>query len=206
MNDIDTKLSGIDKALAAARARKAAKESIGDGDSKPARAESKRSVVPKATAKIAKDVDRLERQAQRRIERDARRAAKAAAKADAKKPHMKKIEKAAGALPKLTAPAELLFNEATANFSAEQITAIALHLQHFNRVKATERALNQKLEVGQQVRIVGGPTKFVGMTGTIDHAQRIRCFVAIPGIKKPVYLFTSDVELVAEMQATGTEG
>jgi transcription antitermination factor NusG len=102
--------------------------------------------------------------------------------------------------------AQKFFDEITPNLSAEQVTSLVLHLQHFNRVKATERALNQKLDLGQHVRIIGGPTKYVGMTGTVDRAQRIRCFINIPGVRKPVYLFTSDVELIAEMQATGTEG
>ena len=102
---------------------------------------------------------------------------------------------------------QLTFNEVTTNFSAEQITALALHLQHFNRVKATERALNQKIEAGMSVRIIGGDPKYIGMTGTVSKAQRIRCYVEVPGIKKPVYLFTSDVEPSREAPAaTGTDG
>jgi hypothetical protein len=84
---------------------------------------------------------------------------------------------------------------------------LALHIQHFNRVKATERALDQRVVQGTPVRIIGGDPKFMGMTGTVTKAQRIRCYVTVPGAKREVYLFTSDVEVLEAVQsATGTEG
>lgn len=210
-NDMTTKLSAIDKALAAAQARKAAKDGMDTTvpkakGSRPKADKIKLDDAAKAAAKSAKDEARKQRQAQLKADRAARKAAKAAERANGKAPHMKKIEKAAAALPAMSDATQLSFNEITTNLSAAQINALALHLQHFNRVKATERALNQQLEVGQQVRIIGGPTKHVGKIATVDRAQRIRCFVNIPGVSKPVYLFTSDVEAVLTMQATGTEG
>jgi transcription antitermination factor NusG len=209
-NDLNTKFSAIDKALAAAQARKAANESIESAfKARPSKAKGEKIKVldvDKHVARVAKEEARKQRQEQLKQQREVRRAAKAAERGEAKTPHMKKIEKAAAALPEMSSSMTLTFNEVTTNFSAEQINALALHLQHFNRVKATERALAQKLDIGQRVRIVGGPTKYVGMMGTVDRAQRIRCFVEIPGFKKPVYLFTSDVEIVEEAMATGTEG
>lgn len=209
-NDMNTKLSAIDKALAAAKARKAAKDGTPiDAGDKPAKTKVqkiKADGVDKTAEKLAKEAARKARQAQRATEREARRAAKAAERAQAKTPHMKKIEKAAAALPDMSDAMKLVFAEATTNFGAAQINALSLHLQHFNRVKATERALNQKLEAGMSVRIIGGPTKHVGKMATVSKAQRIRCFVEIPGVSKPVYLFTSDVEYVEAEQATGTEG
>ena len=209
-DNLNTKLSAIDRALAAAQARKAAKES--NGDSAPASKPSSPKVkiakddVAKATAKSLQNEARQARQAQIKADREARKAAKAAEKANGKPAHMKKIDRAASKLPALNDQMQVTFNEVTTNFSAEQITALALHLQHFNRVKATERALGQKVEAGLQVRIIGGDPKFIGMTGTVAKAQRIRCFVEVPGIKKPVYLFTSDVEVMASEAATGTDG
>jgi hypothetical protein len=211
-NDTNTKLSAIDKALAAAQARKAAKEGVDPSvpkakPSKPKGDKIKVDAAAKAAAKEAKDAARQARQELLKQQREVRKAAKAQEKASGKPAHMKKIEKAASKLPELNKQMEILFNEATSNFSAAQISALALHLQHFNRVKATERALNQKLEIGMTVRIVGGDPKFIGLTGTVDRAQRIRCYVAVPGFKKPVYLFTSDVEATEQaMAATGTEG
>jgi hypothetical protein len=202
---LDTKFSAIDKALAAAKARKAAKEMLPPDSATmpdldiPAR---KKATDEEKAAKIA---ERAQKQAQLKADREARKAAKAQ---QPKGPaHMKKIDRAASKLPDLNDQIQLLFNEVTTNFSAGQITALALHLQHFNRVKATERALNQKVEAGVEVRIVGGDPKFIGMTGTVSKAQRIRCYVTIPGVKRDVYCFTSDVEVVeAVLASTGTEG
>jgi len=189
-NASDNKLSAIDKALAAAKARKAMKEGAQiTSDESPA--------YKTPTAKPVKKVDdvaRAEAKKLRDAEREARRAAKAVAP---KGPvHMKKIAKAASKLPTINTATQRLFDEITTNLSAEQVTSLALHLQHFNRTKATERALGQSVETGSNVRIVGGDPRFIGKLGTVDRAQRIRCYVNVPGFKRPVYLFTSDVELV----------
>jgi transcription antitermination factor NusG len=209
--NVNTKLSAIDKALAAAKARKEAKDGATEipkaKGSKPKAERIKLDDATKAAAKAAKDEARSARRELMKQQREERRAAKALERANAKMPHMKKIERAAASLPSMSDSMTLTFNEVTTNFSAEQITALALHLQHFNRVKATERALKQELAVGQKVRIISGVQKYVGMTGTVEKAQRIRCFVSVPGSRKPVYLFTSDVELIEETaKATGTDG
>lgn len=215
-----TKLSAIERALAAAKARKAAK---GVDASEPT-PQAPKAKPQKAAAKAAKDAAAAElteiakanktaeraaakaaKLAQLAADREARKTAREAAKAEkaaarqaaasAKVPaHMKKVARAAEKLPALRETSQQLFGEITANLSADQIAALALHLQHHNRVAATQRAAGMKLENGDAVRIVGGDPKFLGMTGTVDRAQRIRCYVAVPGIKKPVYLFTSDVE------------
>jgi len=201
---IETNLSAIDKALAAAKARRAAKDSSTITENVT---QSKASSAERLAKKAERDAERAARKLVISQQRAAKKEARMAARNVGATPHMKKIEKAAAALPIMGEQLTLSFNEITTNFSASDITALALHLQHFNRVKATERALNQSLEAGQQVRIVGGPTKYVGMTGTVERAQRIRCFINIPGARKPVYLFTSDVELLEVQQsATGTEG
>lgn len=199
--DLNTKLSAIDKALAAAKARKAVKESMTqDGPAASVKVDD----VTKAAARAAKVAEREAKKQAAAVARETRRAAKAA---QTKGPaHMKKLDRAASKLPSLGDAAQSLFNEITTNYSRDQITAISLHLQHFNRVKATERALGQKIVTGQEVRIIGGDPKFVGMTGTVSKAQRIRCYVSVPGFKRDVYCFTSDVEVVASAQATGTHG
>lgn len=199
--DLNTKLSAIDKALAAAKARKAAKESMTqDGPAASVVVDD----ATKAAAKAAKIADREAKKQAAAAAREARRAAKAA---QPKGPaHMKKLDRAASRLPQLSESSQNLFNEITTNYSRDQITAISLHLQHFNRVKATERALGQKIVTGQEVRIIGGDPKFVGMTGTVNKAQRIRCYVTVPGFKRDVYCFTSDVEVVVAEAKTGTHG
>jgi len=215
-----TKLSAIDKALAAAKARAAAKVAV-DGEEQPkAKAPKekpakepkvKKETQPdfaKAQKKEANDALRAAAKAKRDAEREARRAAKAADTGNKKGAHMKKVEKAAAKLPNLQEAAEALFNEITANLSRVQIASLALHLQHFNRVKATEMAAGRSYKQGQAVRITGGDPKFLGLQGTIESARPLRCFVNVPGVRKPVYLFTSDIEPVAEepLAATGTEG
>jgi hypothetical protein len=213
-NDVNAtkQLSAIDLAIAAAKARKAAKgEPTGDeAEAKKPKVKTHPDVV-KEQRKQANDALRAAAKAKREAEREERRSKREAqAQEKAGRPaHMKKVNSAASKLPGLNEDANRVFDEVTTNFSAEQISAIALHLQHFNRAKATERALTQKVEVGSRVRIMGGDPKFIGQEGTVSNVRRIRCFVDVPGAKKPVYLFTSDVSVVEEeiaQSATGTEG
>ncbi len=206
----DTDVSAIDKALAAAKQRKAKREGSTSTDAttetpKAAKApKAEKAATPKrprltdeekAARQATKDAERAEKKAAR----DAARAAKKAEREASKQPaHMRKVMKAAEKLGTLGENAQLIFNDATANLTAAELATLALHIQHFNRVKATERALNQVIENGQQVRIVGGDPRFIGKTGTVSKAQRIRCYVTVEGVKKDVYLFTSDVEVVSE--------
>lgn len=196
----DQNVSEIDKALAAAKARKDAKGS-GGATPKPAKAENaeatpKEPKRPKLSEeeKAARLAQRETERAARKATRDAARAAKLAERNANRKPaHMKKVEKAAEKLAALGQAAELLFNEATTNLTAAELATLATHIQHFNRVQATQRALNQKIEAGMQVTIIGGDPRWIGKTGTVSKAQRIRCYVTLEGQAKPVYLFTSDV-------------
>ena len=193
-------VSKIDAAIADAKARKAARKS---SDSETGEKKTKLSAEEKAARDQAKEQERSAKKA----EREAARAAKRAEREQGRKPaHMSKVEKAAARLPSLAQAAQEAFNSATVNLSADQVSALAAHLSHFNRVRATERALGQKVEAGDSVRIVGGEARFVGKTGTVSKAQRIRCYVEIEGFKKPVYLFTSDVEKVVAAARTGTAG
>ncbi|NCA17249.1 MAG: hypothetical protein EBS90_09445 [Betaproteobacteria bacterium] len=194
--DSNDTLSAIDAAIAKAKARASERKSKGT------------------------QVSPEERQASRvaaKAERERIRANKADNKPTA---HMTKVQKAGARLPSLGKVAQSTFDEVVRTLNSEQLTALALHIQHFNRVQATTRALTSgDLKVGQLVRITGGDPKYIGMTGAVETLRRIRCFVTVPGAKKPVYLFTSDVEavtdsgdevIVLDMQespaATGTEG
>jgi hypothetical protein len=199
-DSLDTKLSAIDKALAAAAARRAARSGEQTGSLRLSeeptgkKAKAAPAEKPSSDDKAARSVSRA---AKRKAEREERKASKVAEAASKKPAHMKKVERAASKLPALNDSAQLLFNEAVGNFSADQLTAIALHLQHFNRVKATERAVGQRVETGARVRIVGGDPKFIGREGVVELARRIRVFVNVPGFSKPAYCFTSDVEVLA---------
>jgi len=206
--NLDTKLSAIDKALAAARARKAAKEAAGIvPESAPSTPKVKKETQPdfaKSQKKEALNQAREAAKVQREADRQRRREAKAESSVDKKATHMKKVENAASKLPVLNETAQVLFTDITSNLPAAQVAAIALHLQHFNRVNATARAVNQRVQPGDRVRIVGGDPRYIGKSGTVDRAQRIRCYVNVPGSQRPVYLFTSDVELV-QVEAEAAE-
>lgn len=216
-------MSAIDKAIQAAKARKAAKQGVPVSEvedvaavAKPAREprvvtakepKAKKDDSERAAAKLQRDTERASKQAARKVERAAKKAEKLAAKSN-KTPHMSKVERAAAKLPQLSDAAQMSFNDITVNLDAASVAALAEHLMHFNRVQATTRALTQKLAEGDQVRILSG-CRYVGSLGTVTKAQRIRCYIDI-GREKPIYLFTSDVELVEvaseaseDMSATG---
>ena len=203
----DAKVTELDKALAKVKARKDAKQgttATAQGE-KPAKAAkvAKEPSAPKRPRlteeqKAERETAKVAARAEKKAARDAARQAKRAERDAGKQPaHMRKVQKAAEKLGELNAEMQLLFNEATANFTAQQVATLAAHFTHFNRVHATQRALGQAIEAGQRVRIIGGDSRYIGQTGTVSKAQRIRCYVEVEGAKKPVYLFTSDVELVS---------
>lgn len=208
------KMSEIDKAIAKAKERQAARKAAGGVEVPTKKATStttKKGTATKADAsdKEAARAKREQERAEAKAKRDAEREAKKAAKEAARKPaHMSKVQKAAEKLPQLNETAEVLFTDITSNLSASQIAAIALHLQHFNRVKATERAMNVKIEEGLEVEITGGDPRFIGKVGTVVKAGRLRCHVEVEGLDKNVYCFTSDVSPTeaALEDATGTDG
>jgi flagellar biosynthesis GTPase FlhF len=204
----DAKVTELDKALASVKARKAAKQgtTATSTSEKPAKAPkaAKEPSAPKRPRltdeqKAEREAEKTRVRNEKKAARDAARATKKAERDAAKQPaHMRKVMKAAEKLGTLDEQSQLLFNEATANLSAAELAKLANHIQHFNRVQATQRALSQSIEEGMSVRIVGGDPRFIGQTGTVAKAQRIRCYVTVEGAKKPVYLFTSDVEPVTQ--------
>lgn len=209
-------MNAIDKAIAAAKARKAMKEGKAPpaSDSSPTfvtatEVRPGRKMAATASETAAKLKERETERNARKAERDAARALKQAERAAVlagRTPHMGKVEKAAAKLPSLGETAQHFMNDITANCSAADVAALAAHLQHFNRVSATSRALSQKLEVGMTVRIVSGDARYLGRVGVLDRVQRIRCFVTLEGVNKDVYLFTSDVEpCEVEVEETDSE-
>lgn len=201
----DDKVAAIDRAVNAARARAAAKATggtAGDGA-----AEGTKEGVTASTEKLTPE-QKAEARKARQAERDAAKQERAAAKAArAAQPrgqaHMAKVARAADKLTALDAAATILFNEATGNLTAAQVLALAGHLVHFTRTQSTERALRTAIAVDARVRIVSG-SQHVGKEGTVTKSARIRCYVKVDGVAKPVYLFTSDVEPVAPAQAQGS--
>lgn len=172
----------IDKALAAAKARKAAKSDgapATEGAPKPPRPRLSDEDRKAALAKI--EQERADRKAAKEKER-----AEAAAKraAETQPAHMKKVERAGERLGALSPQAQLIFNEASTNLTAADLATLAEHILHFNRVQATKRALGDasELKVDQLVRIEAGDyPAVVGQIGTVVKVSRIRCYVNVPG-------------------------
>ena len=207
-NTVEVNMTKIDAALNAAKARKG-KRAAGAENTDAATPEAPKAKrarltdAERASRLASKEADRASRKAARQAARDERRAQKAASKPAA---HLAKVAKAFARLPSLNDTAQETFDSITTNFSREQVNAIAQHLIHFNRVQATRRALEQRVEAGARVRVTGGDSRYVGQEGTVSKAQRIRCYVELANAKKPVYLFTSDVEVIEAAEATGTNG
>lgn len=148
--------------------------------------------------KAARDQARAEEREQKRQEREALKAKRQAEREANKEPaHLSKVRKALDKLPELSQAAQNIFSDIIgSDTSLSEIEALASHLEGHVRLQRTKQALETELEVGQTVRIVGGDVRFVGQLGTVSKAQRIRCYVDVPGVDKSVYLFTSDVEPV----------
>ena len=221
MQNIDTnsdskasKLSAIDRALELAKQRAAAKAAA-NGESTLSVKQSKAEKAPKepkvkvinleekaskdaarAEAKAKLEAERAERKAAAQAKREEAKAQRAASKTTRGPAHMKKVEKAAERLPKLSQASQQMFSSITGTMSLVDMTILALHMQHHVRVQQTAAAHGRKFTNGQRVRFVGGDARYIGMTGEIDQARNIRCFVAVPGVKKPVYVFSSDIEPV----------
>lgn len=197
-NKTDDKMGQIDQAIAAARQRKADRGgtpivSKGRGSTAEKAPRIKLTAEEKAAHTIAKDAKRTAVKAMKDRIRTEKRAERDASKP---KPHLAKVLKAAARLPTLGTKARGLFNEITVNLPAVEAASLAMHLVHFNRANATQRAIGQKLEVGQPVRVIGGDPRFIGMMGNVSRAQRIRAYVTLPGVKKDIYVFISEVEPV----------
>lgn len=193
----DDALSEIDRKVNAAKARKANRTGEAPASSPIAGVKAPKSPrKPRVTAeeKAERSAAKVAEQAARKLERTAQRAIKQAVR-NAAKPvaHLSKVAKAFNRLPALSQEAQLTVNDVAANFSQEQVAAIAAHLAHFNRAQSTRRALGQKLAAGMQVTIVSGDPRFIGQTGVVVKAQRIRAYVQVDGVNKALYVFTSDV-------------
>lgn len=215
------KLSAIDRALAAAKARKAAKEAAGIEPEVTAAPKAKKVPAPKAPkvkaeklvdptvleARAAKAAARAEAKAAKlaqfeadRAARKAAREAKAAARAATKTvvvpAHLKKVERAKAKLPQLNEEMQKEFNGIISNFGLPQLEALAMHLQLHTRTEKTLRATKGgPLPLGATVTIIGGDPRFIGKTGTVVTSQKLRATVAVEGAKKPVYIYTSEAKV-----------
>lgn len=227
MNTND-KMSPIDAAIAAAKQRKAqrtADEGSTASGQAVEKAIKKTDVTPeekalqeqqKAAAKAKKAAERAAKKLEKESERNSKRAARDEKRAAKKlvreaerasrKPHTSKLDKARTKLTELSDAAFSAYQSTVSQLSSAELIALAQHLEFEARSRQTVAALGASLKAGQVVRITGGKdTRTIGKLGTLTKVQRIRCYVAVPGIKRPVYLFTSDVTAASLEEAETLE-
>jgi len=184
----------IDEAIAKAKARLKTKKNTSDTKENE----------PKVTRKRLSDEDRSAREAlrnkeraEKRAEREAKREARRLARASLNKvAHVAKVQKAIDRLPRMSPALAERFNDIVSTFSPAETIVLAKHLEVRARWTRTVKANATALSEGQEVRITNGDPRFIGQIGTVTDVHRIRCYVRVPGVKRPVYLFTSDVEAV----------
>lgn len=214
-------LSAIDRALAAAKARKAAKEAAGlepevtvapkakkDPAAKASKIKVEKAVDPAlAAARAAKIAARVEARgsklaqfeadrAARKAVRDVKVAARAAAKTVVIPAHLKKVERAKAKLPQLNEKMQVLVDNIVSSFSLHQLDAMAMHMQLHARAEKTRLASKGgALPIGASVTIFGGDPRYIGKVGTVVTSQKLRATVAVEGAKKPVYIYTSEAKV-----------
>lgn len=212
--DATTKL---DRDLTAAKARVRAKRekssASGEGPPNGSAKEEPEPSSSKRTGKRLSQEARAERdqqameerqkaKTQKAQEREARRQEKQSQK---QTPHLSKVKKAAGQLPDLSDKAGTFYEKLVKDLTAAELSALGQHLQHHYRHHITEAASKRTLQVGQRVRMLGGPSKVVGKVGTVVDLHRIRCYVKVDGYPNTVYVFTSETENVDEKDAAAAK-
>lgn len=208
-------LTAIDRALAAAKARKAAKDSSNDSSAGKqdftsiAKLDTESTQTPPRTPR-ADTAAREAKQAQLKQEREERRQAREAKKAERasqretdlstrkNNAHMKKVETAKLRLPIMDAPSETAYNELINKLTDQQLCTLAEHLRFKARLTSTKSAPTTALAVGTRVRITNGEGRYIGLVGTVTKSQRLRSFVSVPKYRRDAYVFTSDLEVVTE--------
>lgn len=211
-------LSAIDRALAAAKARKAAKDAVGIEQEAIVTHKVKKVTVPnvkvakvidpsiaaaRASAAAARNDAKEKKAAQfsadrlaRKDAREVKSIARAAMRAVVIPAHLKKVERAMAKLPQLNEKMQALVDNVVSSFSLHQLDALTMHMQLHSRAEKT-RLANEggALPIGASVTIFGGDPRYIGKVGTVVTSQKLRATVAVDGAKKPVYIYTSEAKV-----------
>lgn len=140
--------------------------------------------------KNARDLAKVEKarlRAEKKTEREANKPPK----------HQAKLDRARSQLPELNEAEQYFFDKLVGELPPGQLEKVSAHLAFHVRQTQTANAVETTLTVGQTVRIVSGNQKHLGKVGVVSRAQRIRCYVNVPNVDREIYLFTSDVEPIA---------
>jgi len=180
-----TNSSTIDALIENAESNKSLRRGAGlvDEDKENARAERK-------AKKAAKEQELAEKRATKRAKREQKNS-------DKKPAHIHKLDKAKAKLAPLSNDLQSIYTEIVAAASNADIAVLVQHLQFNLRNAATLGSLKgSTLNAGDTVKVIGGDAKYIGKVGTIEKTKRIHAYVIIEGVKRPVYAFVSDLELV----------
>ncbi|MGA3123819.1 MAG: hypothetical protein ABSF69_23905 [Polyangiaceae bacterium] len=101
----------------------------------------------------------------------------------------------AASTPAADAP-KIAVADVAALTDADLIATLKTLRTELRRRESAREALRPR--AGSQVRIVRGPAKYVGKTGTAVIVRKSRCFVSVPEIAQPAYVLITDVELVQQ--------
>ena len=195
----------IDKAIAAANARRLAKQkAIAEGKTedstaavaRQAKPTEKKVVLSKEDREAKRLADKAVRDAAREVKKAQKAAEKAAKSVDKLPAHMGKVEKAGAALPQMDDSTLAAYDLVRGGDLTEgQLAILVAHLGHYNRVRATVRSADCKLVEGQTVEIIASDRdpRLIGKRGTISQVRKIRVLVTVPGMRKEAYLFAADV-------------
>lgn len=204
----DAQVSTIDAAIAKAKSA--------DTTKTPATRKPRLTDDERAARKADRDAEKLAEKAEKKAAREAKRAEKEREKAEkgTPLPGTARLATAEAKLPELSMNAALVVAFANQKDLTETETvALIAHLKHALRTRQTVKAASgTDVKEGDRVRLVAGEERFLGQVGTVTKVSRIRCHVQLEGREKPVYVFTSDVAVLADAvvsepaELTGTDG
>lgn len=218
VSNSENQMTAIERALAAAKARKAAKGEGSDGQkgaqTHPAAPAARKSAgnkeltdVQRAAAAAQRETERAARAAAKAAaveaaaaakaaaaaEREAKKAAAAAEKSNKTPAHMKKVERARSKCPPMADATSRIYDDAASSLSALQMEALAAHLVVQARAMRTAAAAaTSPIALGTTVSITGGDPKFIGAVGKVVSSNKLRLKVAVDGVKSPVYIYVGE--------------
>ena len=113
-----------------------------------------------------------------------------------------KLEKARAKLSLLTEKQEETIAQLKSEYSLPEILQLIEHLQFHTREVGLTKAMSSAapINVGDKVEIIDGTPHYVGRVGIVIKSQRIRCYVQLDDVEKPVYLYTTDVKHYEEKE------
>jgi hypothetical protein len=123
------------------------------------------------------------------------------------KAYDKTIVNSEARLPPISSLGRGLVALAVNNMDPKEVAVLAMHLNHTLREASIndsrKAAENGGIEKGTYVRLARVSTvaaKFEGMVGVVQQISKLRCYVKLRGIAKPLYVYMAEVEKLTAAQ------